>query len=393
MKEISIRPVWGIHEPGGRPLPARIIELLVQVSESGSLLLAARALGLSYRRAWDLVREGEEHFGAALLVMERGRGSTLTELGTRIVWADKRIRARLQPILETMASELSEELRNALREAPAALRLHASHGFAIERLIERLGHEGLQLHISYASCSAAAAALREGECDMVGMHLPLGPLQDMALQHYRPWLQGMALTLVDIAQRRQGLMVQRGNPKEVFSLADLTRPQVRFINRQAGSGSRLLLEGLLAQQGIDATRIAGFEQGEYTHSAVAAYVASGMADVGFGLEPPARHFKLDFAPIAKERYFLLCRDDVLPTPAAQKVLAVLRDPSFQAVLSQLPGYDPACAGVVMPLAQAYPALGEVRRRASARRPAGAGQSPAAVAGNVQPNAHPWRKPE
>lgn len=358
MKQVSIRPVWTIQAPDGPSLPARLIELLVQVSETGSLLLAARALGLSYRRAWDLVREGEAQFQAALLAMERGRGSTLTELGARIVWADKRIHARLRPALESLSSELAEELRNALQQAPAALRLQASHGFAIERLIERLASDGLKLNFSYASCSAAADALREGECDMVGMHIPLGAMQEMALRHYRPWLQGVPLTLLDIATRRQGLMVRAGNPREVFALADLTRPQVRFINRQAGSGSRLLLEGLLRAQGIDANRITGFEHGEYTHAAVAAYVASGMADVGFGLEPPARHFRLDFVPIATERYFLLCRDDVMPTSGCQKVLALLRDPSFQQVLAQLPGYDPGACGTATPLALAYPLLAE-----------------------------------
>lgn len=358
MKQVSIRPVWTIQDPDGPSLPSRLIELLVQVSETGSLLLAARQLGLSYRRAWDLVRDGEAQFHTPLLLMERGRGSTLTDLGARIVWADRRIHARLRPVLESLSSELAEELRSALQEAPAALRLHASHGFAIERLIERLEHDGLKLNFSYASCSAAAAALREGECDMVGMHLPIGAMEAMAVQHYRPWLQGMGLTLVHIATRRQGLMVRPGNPKELFALADLARPQVRFINRQSGSGTRLLLEGLLQAQDVDPMQISGFEHGEYTHAAVAAYVASGMADVGFGLEPPARHFRLDFVPVATERYFLLCRNDVVPTAAAQKVFAVLRDPSFQVTLASLPGYDPSAAGTAMPLAQAYPALAE-----------------------------------
>lgn len=358
MKQVSIRPVWTIQEPDGPPLPARLIELLVQVSESGSLLLAARVLGLSYRRAWDLVRQGEQLFQAQLLLMERGRGSTLTNLGARIVWADRRINARLKPSLDTLSSELAQELSEALHDAPSSLRIHASHGFAIERLIERLTRDGLKLAFSYASSAAAAAALREGDCDVVGMHIPIGPMEANAVSHYRRWLQGMDLTLVDIATRRQGLMVLPGNPKELYSLADLARPNVRFINRQLGSGTRLLLEGLLEAQGVATTQIAGFEQGEYTHAAVAAHVASGMADVGFGLEPPARKFKLDFVPIATERYFLLCRDDVMATPAIHTVLTALRDPSFQATLATLPGYDPAASGRTAPLKDIYPAFAD-----------------------------------
>lgn len=354
MKQVSIRPVWTIQDTNGTPLPARLIDLLVQVAEGGSLLLAARSLGLSYRRAWDLVRQGEQLFDAQLLVMERGRGSKLTDLGARIVWADKRIHARLKPALESLSSELAEELRGALSESPSALRIHASHGFAIERLIERLSEDGLKVAFTYASSSAAAAALREGDCDVAGLHIPLGAMEAMALAHYQPWLRGMDLTLVDIATRRQGLMVRPGNPKELFTLADLARPQVRFINRQSGSGTRLLLEGLLKAQDIATTRITGFEQGEYTHAAVAAFVASGMADVGFGLEPPARYFKLDFVPIATERYFLLCRDDVMDSPALQIVLSALRDTVFRAQLQRLPGYDAAAAGTITPFTQAYP---------------------------------------
>lgn len=356
MKQVSIRPVWTIQDPDGPALPARLIELLVHTSEQGSLLQAARELDLSYRRAWDLIRQGEQMFGAQLLTMERGKGSTLTDLGARIVWADKRIHARLRPTLETLSSELADKLREALQEAPTSLRIHASHGFAIERLIERLHADGLNLAFSYASSSAAAAALREGECDVAGFHIPIGAMESMALNHYATWLQDMDLTLVDIATRRQGLMVRAGNPKELYALADLARPEVRFINRQSGSGTRLLLEGLLRLQDISPTRIAGFEQEEYTHAAIAAYVASGMADVGFGLEPPARHFKLDFVPVATERYFLLCRNDVMHTPAIQIVLTALRDPQFQAVLDQLPGYNPAAAGQTTPLHIAYPTL-------------------------------------
>ena len=294
MKQVSIHPVWNIQEDADGPaLPARLIELMVVVAEVGSLQAAAQRIGLSYRHAWSLVRQGEAFFGAPLLVMERGKGSTLTELGARIAWADRRIQARLRPVLETLSSELAEELRGALHDGgPKALRIHASHGFAIERLIERLGRDGLKVAFSYASSSAAVAALRDGDCDVAGFHLPIGPMEAVVLQHYARWLRGLDLCLVDIAVRRQGLLVHPGNPKEIYGLADLARPAdhrapVRFINRQPGSGTRLLLEQLLAAQGIAPTAIAGFEQGEYTHAAVAAHVASGMADAAASRSRPA----------------------------------------------------------------------------------------------------------
>lgn len=349
MKEIAIRPAWTIQDADGAALSMRLIELLVQVHAQGSLLMAAKQMGVSYRHAWDLVRQGEAQFGAPLLHMERGKGSTLTELGEKIVWADHRIHARLKPSLDTLASELAAELGRALRESAPLLRLHAGHGFAVERL----RRDGLRTELTYGNCSTAAAAVHDGECDVAGFHLPIGPMQDVVLAHYAQWLGGEDLTVIDIATRRQGLMVRAGNPKEVFSLADLQREDVRFINRQAGSGTRLLLEALMKAGGFPSAAIAGFEHGEYTHAAVAAYVASGMADVGFGLETPARQ---DFVPLASERYFLLCRSPLVATPVLQQVLAALRDPGFKQLLDALPGYDGAIAGQVLKLEEAFAAL-------------------------------------
>ncbi|OYV01350.1 MAG: LysR family transcriptional regulator [Burkholderiales bacterium PBB5] len=354
MKRISIKPVWTIQDSDGPALPTRLLDLLVQVQAQGSLLAACQQLGLSYRHAWDLVRQGEAVFGTTLLHMERGKGSTLTALGEKLVWADHRIHARLRPVLESLASELATEIAQVSARQPAVLRLQASHGFAIERLVERLAQAGLAVEHKYGSSTAAAAALHDGACDLAGLHVPLGPLQDAALAHYGRWLQADDLVLIDMATRRQGLMLAPGNPRKVYELADLLRPEVRFINRQAGSGTRQLLEGLLKQAGLATSRIAGYEQGEFTHAAVAAFVASGMADVGFGLETPARQFKLDFVPLANERYFLVCKAQALQLPIMDTVLATLRSESFATAVNALPGYRAVDAGQITPMRQAFP---------------------------------------
>jgi molybdate transport repressor ModE-like protein len=354
MKRISIKPVWTIQDAGGPPLPPRLLELLVQVQAQGSLLAACHQLGLSYRHAWDLVRQGEAQFQATLLHMERGKGSRLSALGEKLVWADHRINARLTPVLESLASELQQELGQLIAGPTVSLRLQATHGFAIEQLVRLLQASGLSIDHKYDSSTAAAAALHDGDCDVAGLHIPHGPLQDAAIALHARWFDADQLTVIDVATRRQGLMLAPGNPKKLYELADLVRPDVRFINRQAGSGTRFLLEGLLAQAKLSPTRIAGFEQGEFTHAAVAAYVASGMADVGFGLETPARHFRLDFLPLASERYFLLCRTAALDSEVMRALLTALKSAAFKTAVDALPGYQAVAAGTVTPLAQAFP---------------------------------------
>ncbi|TDM08494.1 MAG: LysR family transcriptional regulator [Ideonella sp. MAG2] len=357
MTPIRIRPVWAINTASGQPLPPRLLELLVQVQARGSLQAACPALGLSYRHAWDLLRQGEALLGSPLLSMARGKGSTLTPLGGKLVWAQRRIDARLGPLLETLAgelsAELSEDLAPSLKLPAAGLRLHASHGFAIEALLATLRQQGVAVEHRYASTVAATAALVEGHADVAGLHLPEGPLAERIQAHYAPWLgqPGAAQPgwrVMHVARRRQGLMVAPGNPRGIRGLGDLPSPGLRFINRQPEAGTRLLLEGLLAEQGQSGASIRGFEQVEFTHAAVATYVASGMADVGFGLETAARQCQLDFIPLAQERYFLLCHPDTLQHPAMQALGQALRSEDWLCQIKGLPGYQAEGAGEHQP---------------------------------------------
>lgn len=353
MNRFTITPTWSIRDAQAHELSPRLIQLLSSVQREGSLQAACKTLDCSYRHAWALVRQAEAMFNAPLLAMERGKGSRLSPLGEKLVWANHRFAARLKPILDTLASELSAEVDRALAHPEPPLRIHASHGFSVEKLIDTLAHNGHALERRYGSSIAAVAALHDGQCDVCGLHLPTGPLQARALAHYAPWLGGDDWRVIDIATRRQGLMLAPGNPKKVYDLHDLQRDDVHFINRPADSGTRHLLQLMLASEQIPPRRIKGFEQSEATHSAVATCVASGMADVGFGLETPARQFGLDFIPLAKERYFLLCRAATLALPAVQAAVDILRSPAFQQAVYTLPGYDPRQAGTVTPLDQAF----------------------------------------
>jgi molybdate-binding protein len=165
------------------------------------------------------------------------------------------------------------------------------------------------------------------------------------------------------------LMVAAGNPKRIYEPRDLARPDVRFINRQPGSGTRLLLDLVLHQEKVPTARISGFEQWEYTHAAVAAFVASGMADVGYGVETPARQFKLDFIPSQRERYFLLCDERTLERDDVARLLAVLQGEEFRSAVDALPGYQAHDAGRVFTLEEAFEAFGGARK-AKGRRAGG-----------------------
>jgi molybdate transport repressor ModE-like protein len=361
MLKVAIRPQWTIAAPDGAVLLPRLLEILVEVSRQGNLAAACRTLGLSYRHAWGIVREGQTLFGRPLLTMERGRGSVLTELGAKLVWADRRVTARLGPSLDSLASELEAEIESMLRSTSNIMHIHASHGFAVETLRTFLIEAQVPIDLKYRSAIEAAASFASGGCDLAGFHVPEGSAEAAMLQHYTPYLNASGTRLIHLATRRLGLMLAPGNPKEIFGILDLARPGLRFINRQHGSATRALLDFLCREAGVDTTRVLGFQEGEYTHAAVAAFIASGMADAGFGIETPARHFNLEFIPLETERYFLACRTEALNFPQMQDLLRILASPSYRHAVDQLPGYDARASGRVLMLSDAFPALGKKKR--------------------------------
>ena len=354
MHKVSIKPQWTISDAAGQNLAPRLLELLAEVQGHGSLSGSCKKTGASYRHAWNLIRQGEAQLGMSLLNMERGKGSTLTPLAEKLVWAGHRINARLTPMLETLASELEGEIGRLLSSNNDALRVHASHGFAVEKMIENLTLAGMHVERKYVGSIEAVASLHEGACEIAGFHIPQGEFEELGFKHYSRWLSLKESRIIHVATRRQGFMVTSGNPHKIYEMGDLTRKGIRFVNRQPSSGTRFLLECFLKKAQVDPSQIAGYEQAEFTHAAVAAYVASGMADVGFGVETPARRFKLEFLPLATERYFLLCNQSDLEKPHLQAVLKILNSDKFQFAVNQLPGYTAAHCGKVETIAEAFP---------------------------------------
>jgi molybdate-binding protein len=180
-----------------------------------------------------------------------------------------------------------------------------------------------------------------------------GAFQKASVEPYLAWLDSRRHVLIHLAHRTQGLFVAKGNPKRVAALEDLARADLRFVNRQVGSGTRVLFDLLLARQGIDRSRISGYENTEFTHAAVAAYIASGMADVGFGLEAAARRFGLDFIALLRERYFFGCEAVAVNKTLVRNVVMLLRGAEMRAVIDALPGYDGQLTGTVIELEQAF----------------------------------------
>jgi molybdate transport repressor ModE-like protein len=338
----EIHPEWSLKKRKGATVSLPLLlQLLTAIRDQGSISNAASSANLSYRHAWGILREFELEFSAPLLQKSRGRGTALTPLAEKLIWADKRITARLTPILESFASELEA----ILASESSALRITASHGFAVEALIKQLNADDIPVEINYRSSLEAVAALSHDECDLAGFHVPVGEFRH-AGKPYLKWLNPQQHALIHLAYRTQGLFIAKGNPKKIRGLADLQRKDLRFVNRQTGSGTKILLELLLSKEKINPRNIADYDSSEFTHAAVAAYIASNMADVGFGVETAARRFDLDFIPIAKENYFFACKAGALNQNPLKSTRNILCSAAFRDTVNGLAGYDGTRSGTI-----------------------------------------------
>ena len=364
MIRIKLVQQWTTTNAGPIDLDERLLPALEAIQATGSISKAATKLEVSYRFLWGLILRWGDLLGSSLALLERGRGAKLTLFGEKLLWADKRIAARMSPMLDSMASELELELQPMVSRGRGVARIHASHGFAVEVLREEMANTAMPLELKYVGSREALVSLIDYKCDLAGFHVPVGILEAPALTQFMPWINQPGFVLIELATRRQGLMTASDNPKRVLQLQDLAKLHCRFVNRQAGSGTRLLLDLLLQQEGLKSAEITGYDVVEYTHAAVAAFVASGMADVGFGIETGARRFGLHFIPLATERYFFLCRKSNLQSQPVQATLQIMQSEGFKVKVNRLPGYQAEYCGVLAEVEKVFPQMA----RTSSRKP-------------------------
>ncbi|RPI33341.1 MAG: molybdopterin biosynthesis protein, partial [Nitrospiraceae bacterium] len=191
-------------------------------------------------------------------------------------------------------------------------------------------------------------AIKKSEAHVAGTHLLDEQSGEYNVAFIRKFLRDVPLKLINLVHREQGLIVRKGNPKNIKSIEDLIRDDVVFINRQSGSGTRLLTDKCLRDKGIAPQNIRGYDKEEFTHMGVASAVLSGPADAGMGILTAAIALDLEFIPVANERYDLLIKKEYLDTPMMQAFLHIISsDREFRNKVTSLGGYDASDMGRVV----------------------------------------------
>jgi molybdate-binding protein/DNA-binding transcriptional regulator YhcF (GntR family) len=226
------------------------------------------------------------------------------------------------------------------------LRFTGSHDMALTWIASHFFEitDQSSLELNFSGSLGGLIALAEGKADLAGCHLWDEETDTYNAPFVRRVLPGRRIALLTLAYRSLGLIVPAGNPAEVTGINDLIRPELRFVNRQAGSGTRVWLDAALHNASILPSVINGYNNALMTHSEVARTVAEGRADVGFGLQSAARAFGLDCILLVRERYDLIIPEAIISLPAITSLVEWLNTPEARQAIAELEGYDIAPTG-------------------------------------------------
>jgi molybdate transport repressor ModE-like protein len=354
--DININFHWQMRLDGeNHDLDMILFQLLEAVQSQGSLKKATDMLGVSYRFAWGLVNKWEDLLGHPLVILERGRGAHLAPAGEKLMHANRHLSASFSPELDNFSTQLKREFEAILNSGHAeGFNIFASHGLAVGALRDLINQQSdFQLDLHFHGSLESLRALRNGDCHIAGFHIPVGELGHHLMNDYLDILNEDSHQLIYVVKRNQGLMVTRGNPKKITDIQSLTDNSVTFINRQHDSGTRLLFDQLLQLHNIPASKIKGYLHEEFTHMAVAAMVASGAADVGFGIAPMADKFNLEFIPLVWEHYCLAVPRRLIDDARVVEIISLLKGNAFHDSLAGYSGYDTTRSGEAIPFKEIF----------------------------------------
>ena len=332
--DLFIKPV--IHAWQGQPAPAPAI---IKATLSRQV---ASTMGLEeFLRVKVGIVEGR--FIAT--PVSRGAGMLMS-----LVRADGMV--RVPALSEGMAarSEVTVHLIRSRKEIENTLVCIGSHDNSLDVLANLLKKKYPEMSLSSAHVGSMGGllAIKRGEAHLAGTHL----LDEESGEYNIPFIQRLLpekkVVLVNLVYRQQGLLVRKGNPKGITQFKDLCRDDLVFINRQKGSGTRLLTDKYFHDLGINPGLIRGYEREEYTHMGVASAVAGGTADAGVGILAAARALSLDFISLARERYDFLIPKAFFETEAMERLLRIIREEKeFKDILLEMGGYDVSDMGKIM----------------------------------------------
>jgi molybdate transport repressor ModE-like protein len=299
--------------------------LLKDIDQGKTLMSACKKAGLSYRNVWQKVNEVETALGFKLMERVRGHGSQLSEYAHYLIQFTEDFDDKTRRLGQASLAHLEEGFALFRNKTEKRWRFASSSDPIIQTAVA--GFEKFDL--STAGSGEALERLLNYESDIAGYHVS----DAQASKTIAKRLQKEGMQIFPVMKRVQGLMVAKGNPHHISGVKDLLRPNIRFINRQKSSGTRLLLDTVLNKEGVDPKKIKGYEHEEFTHTAIATSILAKKADVGVGVKSIAMENGLDFIQLKDELFFLAMSDELALNNDVVKLIRRIRQLS-----GEIPGY-------------------------------------------------------
>lgn len=229
------------------------------------------------------------------------------------------------------------------------LKLAGSHDFLVEHLVKYSANEsaGLAIQPSYIGSLEGLMMLYRGNADIAAIHLLDPASQEYNLPFIRQLFVHEPITVIRLASREQGLIVAKGNPKNISNVTDFARKDVTIVNRQKGAGTRFLLDSFLAEKNISPHSIKGYENEEWNHLGAASHISRGSADVAFGIKYAAIQLGLDFIPVTNEKFDLVLRWTEENKSPMEHLLDLIHFTTFKDSILELEGYDAGELGKII----------------------------------------------
>lgn len=326
--QIEIRPTLTVKSRAAGRGSIDLIwlaELLKEISNGNSLMIASKKSGASYRGVWGKLNEVEESLGMHLIIRTKGHGSTLTEFGAFLIQFIEDMQAEHTEHGKSHQEQLLKQIQKIQKSESTRWKFLSSS----DSIIQRAAAEVKGFDLKIAGSGESLEKLLNHEAQIAGYHVS----DEKSSKAIHRRLSKEGIEIYPVMRRTQGLMVKKGNPLRIRSIEDLTQNKIRFINRQIGSGTRLLLDTLLMNEGIDAQDINGYLHQEFTHSAVASAILAGKADVGMGVKNIAIENGLGFVPLKDEIFFIAMHKEMAAQADASKLIRKIRSYS-----GETPGY-------------------------------------------------------
>lgn len=375
VKSIGDVVVHGVAIMPGKPTILGIIDDTPLIGLPGypiSAIIAAeqflkplvfRQLGLTVKRREEIKvhmahkvvsRLGDEEFlrvklgniDGKIMAYPLSRGAGVV---TSLVEADALIRIPLFKEGVDFGEEVEAELLEDLNRIKNNIIVTGSHDLVLDILRNELQEEFSDFNLVSFNVGSIGGllALKQKRTHLATAHLLEPESGEYNFPYIKKMLPQRELIVVNLTYREQGIMVKRGNPKNIKGIDDLVRKDIKFINRQKGSGTRVLLDYLLKKKGINPLDIQGYSKEEYTHLMVASAVTEGSVDAGLGILSAVKAFHLDFVPVAKERYDIIIPKEYYSSLKIQKLLTIIRSEKFRKKVLSLGGYDLSQSGKVI----------------------------------------------